>query len=77
MSNKEKVISLLDTLPDYKIAFILAFAQGVAVSDESDDDMFCQKLVDDFLNDNDPTKHETISIEELAKELDISLWDMK
>lgn len=73
MSNKEKVISLLDTLPEYKIAYILAFAQGVAVSDECDDDMFCKKLVDDYLNDNDPTKHETITIEELAKELDVAL----
>lgn len=73
MSNKEQVISLLDKLPEYKIAYILAFAQGVAVSDESDDDAFCQRLVDNYLNNDDPTKHETITIEELAKELDIQL----
>lgn len=73
MSNKERIISLLDTLPDYKIAYILAFAQGVAVSDENDDELFCQKLVDDYLDNNDPLKHETISIEELANELDITL----
>ena len=52
MSNKEQVISLLDKLPEYKIAYILAFAQGVAVSDESDDDAFCQRLVDNYLNDD-------------------------
>lgn len=73
MSNKEQVISLLNKLPEYKITYILAFAQGVAVSYESDDDMFCQKLVDNYLSDNDPTKHETVTLEELAKELDIKL----
>lgn len=32
----------------------------------SREDFFCQKLYDDYLNDPDPEKHETITIEELA-----------
>lgn len=73
MSNKEKVISLLDELPDYKIGYILAYTQGMIMGDEEADDLFCEKIVEDYLNDKDPQKHETVTLEELAKELDVVL----
>lgn len=47
MSNKEKVISLLDELPDYKIGYILAYMQGMIMGDEEADDLFCKKIVED------------------------------
>lgn len=28
MSNKEKVIELLDSVPDYKMGYVLAYVQG-------------------------------------------------
>lgn len=29
MSDKERVIQLLDKVPDYKIGYVLAYAQGI------------------------------------------------
>ena len=36
MSNKEKVISLLDSIPDYKMGYVLAFIQGLTIDEEAD-----------------------------------------
>lgn len=41
--------------------------------DEIEDDLYCQKLYEDYLNDPDPDKHETITIEELAARENIEL----
>ena len=73
MSNKEQIMTLLDTMPEYKIEYILSVVKVVSASEENEDDLFCKKLVEDYLNNDDPEKHETITIEELAKELDITL----
>lgn len=73
MSNKEQIMTLLDTMPEYKIEYILSVVKVVSASEENEDDLFCKKLVEDYLNNDDPEKHETITIEELAKELDIKL----
>lgn len=40
MSNKERIVELLDCIPDYKIGYILAYVQGIA-ADEEADDIFC------------------------------------
>lgn len=40
---------------------------------EIEDDLYCEKLVEDYQNDPDPEKHETITIEELAKREGITL----
>ena len=45
---------------------------GFEDNDVSDDEFFA-KMYQDYLDENDPEKHETISLEELAKELDIKL----
>ena len=73
MSSKEQIMTLLDKMPEYKIEYILSVVKIISASDETEDDLFCKKLVDDYLNNNDPEKHETVMIEELAKELDIIL----
>ena len=73
MSNKEQIMTLLDTMPEYKIEYILSVVKVVSASEENEDDLFCKKLVEDYLSNDDPEKHETITIEELAKELDITL----
>ena len=40
MSNRDKIISLLDSLPDYKLGYVLAYVQGIS-ADEAADDAFC------------------------------------
>lgn len=72
MSNKDKIIQLLDDIPDYKIGYVLAYVQGIA-ADEEADDLFCEKMVKDYIDDPDSDKDKAISIEELAKELGIEL----
>lgn len=36
MSDKERVIQLLDVLPAYKMGYVLAYVQGLSVQPESD-----------------------------------------
>lgn len=67
MSNKEQVISLLDKIPDYKMGYVLAYVQGIT-ADEETDDLFCQRMVENYENDPDPEKDKTYTLEECKKE---------
>ena len=46
MSNKEKIVQLLDIVPDYKMGYVLAYVQGIT-ADEEADDIFCRKMIED------------------------------
>lgn len=67
MSNKETVIQLLDKIPDYKIGYVLAYIQGIT-ADEEADDIFCERMYESYLNDPDPEKEKTYTLEECKKE---------
>lgn len=71
MSNKEKIINLLNSVPDYKMGYILAYVQGIT-ADEEADDIFCERMVQNYLNDPDPEKDENIPLEECLKEWDLT-----
>ena len=78
MTNKEIAKSLIDQIPDYKIKYVISFLQGFKLDDDVEDDLFCKQMVNDYLNDTDPEKDESITIEELAKNLGIELsWIIK
>ncbi len=66
MSNRERIIELLDAIPDYKIGYVLAYVQGVA-ADEEADDIFCQRMAENYINAPDEEK-EGIPLEECLKE---------
>lgn len=70
MSEREQAKRIIDRLPDYKISRLLLFLQGVQFDDEIEDDLYCQRLMDDYRNDASPDKHETITLDELEKELE-------
>ena len=53
MSNREKVIALLDSVPDYKMGYV----QGIT-ADEEADDIFCQRMWENYENDPDPENDE-------------------
>ncbi len=72
MSNKEQIIKLLDNVPDYKMGYVLAYVQGLT-ADEEADDIFCNKMVEDYYSDTSPDKDDTVSIEDFAKELGVDL----
>ncbi len=67
MSNKEKVLALLDSVPDYKMGYVLAFVQGIT-ADEDADDTFCEYMLDEYEKDPDPEKDKTYTLEECKRE---------
>lgn len=73
MSEREQAKLIIDQLPEYKISNLLLFLKGIQFDDDMEDDLYCQKLYEDYLNDPDPEKHETITLEELAAREGIEL----
>lgn len=73
MSEKEQAKQIIDRLPDYKMQNLLLFLKGMEFDDEIEDDLFCQKMYEDYLNDPDPEKNDSITIEELAAREGIQL----
>lgn len=73
MSEREQAKQIIDNLPEYKIGNLLLFLKGMQFDDDIEDDLYCEKLVEDYLNDPDPEKHETITLEELAEREGIQL----
>lgn len=67
MSNREKVISLLDSVPDYKMGYVLAYVQGIT-ADEEADDLFCQRMIENYENDPDPEKDVGYSLNDCKQE---------
>ncbi len=67
MSNKEKIVELLESVPDYKMGYVLAYVQGIT-ADEEADDAFCERMWENYKNDPDPEKDETVTLEECMKE---------
>ena len=67
MSEKDKIIQLLDYVPKYKLGYILAYVQGIT-ADEDADDEYCKKLYEEYLNDPDPNKDEEYSLEDCKKD---------
>ena len=67
MSEKDKIIQLLDYVPEYKLGYVLAYVQGITADEDSDDES-CRKLYEEYLNDTYPEKEEEYSLEECKKE---------
>ena len=66
MSNKEKIIELLESVPDYKMGYVLAYVQGITADQEADD-IFCERMVENYENAPDEDK-EDIPLEDCLKE---------
>ena len=74
MSDREKAINIIDTLPDSQMGYILGILQSFkSAVDEASDDVFCDNLYEDYLTDTDATKNDAVSIEDFAEGLGISL----
>ncbi len=66
MSNKEKIVSLLYNVPDYKMGYVLAYIQGLT-ADEEADDLFCERMIENYKNAPDEDK-EGVPLEACLKE---------
>jgi len=73
LSEKELAKQIIDKLPEYKITSLLLFLRGIEFSDEIEDDLYCEKLVENYLNSTNEEKGQGITIEELAKREGIEL----
>lgn len=67
MSNRDIITRLLDDIPDYKLGYVLAYMQGLA-ADEVTDDEYCESLYQSYLNDPDPEKNTGYSLDDCKKE---------
>ncbi len=65
MSNKEKAIKLMESIPDSSLGFIVAFLQNMV--EDIEDDIFCEKLYQDYLSS--PDKNEFVSLEDVLRDL--------
>lgn len=70
MSTREMINALLDSVPEYKMGYVLAYLQGLT-ADEEADNAYCEQLYQDYLND--PDKHQTNSLEELCEREGVEL----
>ena len=66
MSEKERAIQLLDKVPEYKMGYILAYVQGIT-ADEEADDIFCQRMIENYENAPEEDKKD-VSFEECLKD---------
>ena len=75
MSVREQLDQLTAALPDYKLAYVLAYVQGLIADDEAEkaDDAYCEQLLKNYQNDPDPHKHDAVPLEQLAQELGVTL----
>jgi hypothetical protein len=69
MSNREKVVSLIDSVPDYQLdALYNAIAGIIQIMKEAEDDAFCLSLAEQAKNENDGIRY---SMDEVLKELNL------
>lgn len=74
MSNKEICINLINSFEEYQLNNIIVLLQSAkTLADESSDEAFCLKLLEDYENDPDPSNKETVSLEVFSKEMGITL----
>lgn len=74
MSTREIVHSIIDDFTDEQLEQVLTMLNSVkTMVDEANDDMYCEKLLKDYLSDEAPDKHESVTLEQLAGELGIEL----
>ena len=74
LSNKEKCMMLIDSFDEGQLLNIAAMLQAARDAiDEALDDSFCNRLYEEYLNDPAPEKNESVSIQDLAAELGISI----
>ena len=79
MSTKEQIYNIIDSFSDEQLTQVYTMIVSVKkmLDNEAADDMFCRKLYNDYLNDTDPDKNETIPLNKLADELGIVLDDVQ
>lgn len=78
VSDRERVIQLLNNLPDSKIAYVIGYIQGLTVEEngieEVEPDEWDLKMIEEAKQENDG---ETVSFEELLKKEGLTYADLR
>ena len=64
MSEKDIAMKLLESVPPYKLGYVIAYLQGIT-ADESMDDAFCESLCSEYEKSED--KNQFVSFSEMVK----------
>jgi hypothetical protein len=64
MSTRERICKVVNSCSLDEVAMQGVLNYLMFLVRESSDDAFCAKLVQDYLDDTDPEKHECVSIDE-------------
>ena len=77
MSNRERAIQLLESLPENKIAYVIGYIQGLAVDkneiEEIEPDEWDLKMIEEAERENDGTK---ITLDEMLKKDGLTYADL-
>ena len=74
MSNKELCISIINDLDEDQLSGVTVILKDIKkMLDDLAENAYCLKLYNEYLTDDSPDKHETITLEDYAKELGITL----
>ena len=69
MSTRERIVQMIEQVPDYCLSSLQAYLQGMIAADEAADDAYCEQLYREY--EKDPDRGPYMTQEELYKELGI------
>jgi hypothetical protein len=68
MSSREFAVQLMNQVPDDKLDIVIAYVQELLARDDASDDAYCAKLYQNHLDDPDPDKEQTFTLDECKRE---------
>lgn len=68
MSSREFAVQLMNQVPDDKLDIVIAYVQELLARDDASDDAYCAKLYQNYLDDPDPDKEQTFTLDECKRE---------
>ncbi len=78
MSTKEKIYHMIDGFSEEQLVQVFEMLSSVKkmLDEEAEDDTFCRGLLENYRNDSDPDKHDSVTLDEFAKELGLNLGEL-
>ena len=78
MTNRDECIAILDNFGEEQLGSVVAVLKGMKdifdkALEDALDEAYCQKLYQSYLDDPDPSKHDSMTLEDFADSLGISL----
>lgn len=68
MSTRERCNQLMNNLSEFQMELVLAYIQGLTAQDSIEEDKFCEKIYQDYLDD--PDRGHFVSEEDVVKNLE-------